>query len=391
MVKSSRHDPSLEKKVLPPKTPSRPSEEVLLKYREVIDKIILHRSLVAAPIAALIFLVFRQLDIWFYPENAAFFFNLRVLAAVLLFVAVGIGAWKKKYIIWCVDAILLFMAGQICLMIYLTDGASSHYYEGLNTLILGMLLVNGFYVRHNLVSCFLILVMYWAATLYNPEGWNFMKFCFATYFVSSTAFFIVLMTKFYSTQHFEAFIRNEELKGDELKLEILYGMAEERSKIDNLTKICNRGYFFEVLAAKINNCRRTNSFFYLIIFDIDSFKELNDTYGHLFGDQVIATVARAVQDVIRVHSYIGRYGGDEFMLIINKATQQECLSRIETIRQVIRNLEFFCEGKRVPVSASFGAARWEASMKDEKKLIELADGALMEVKRTQRGDILLAN
>ena len=391
MVKDLRNDPIFEKKEPRPKEPLRLNKDVLLKYKGVVDKIIVFRSMIAAPVAALIFLIFRQLDVWFYPEQAAFFFKLRILAAVLLFVAIALGSWKKKYIVWCVDAILLIIASQICLMIYLTDGASSHYYEGINTTILGLLLVNGFYVRHNLVTCSLILLMYWAAALCNPTGWNLMKFCFATYFVGSTAFFIVLMTKFYSAQHFDAFVRNEELKEDERKLEILYGMAEEKAKIDDLTKIYNRGYFFEILAAKINACRRANNFFYLIIFDIDHFKEINDNYGHVFGDQTIAAVAKAVQDVMRMNSYIGRYGGDEFMLIIDKATQKECLFRLQTIRQAIRSLDLVCDGKPVSLSASFGVARWEPEMMDEKKLIELADGALLEVKRTKRGEILLAN
>ncbi len=391
MVKDLRNDPIFEKKEPPPREPLRLNKDVLLKYKGVVDGIILFRGLLAAPIAALIFLIFRQLDVWFYPEQAAFFFKLRILAAVLLFASMAIAIWKRKYIVWFVDAILLIMASQICLMIYLTNGASSHYYEGLNTLILGLLLVNGFYVRHNLVSCLLILGMYWVAALSNQAGWNLMKFCFATYFVGSTAFFIVLMTKFYSTQHFDAFIRNEELKEDERKLQILYEMAEEKAKIDDLTKIYNRGYFFEILAAKINACRRANSFFYLIIFDIDHFKEINDNYGHVFGDQTIATVAKTVQNAMRMNSYIGRYGGDEFMLIIDKASQKECLFRLQTIRQAIRSLDLVCDGKPVSLSASFGVARWEPEMMDEKKLIELADSVLLEVKRTKRGEILLAN
>ena len=80
-----------------------------------------------------------------------------------------------------------------------------------------------------------------------------------------------------------------------------------------------------------------------------------------------------------------------FRSIIDKATQEEFLTRLQNIRIAIRGLQLFCDGKPVSLSASFGAARWKSGMTDERKLIELADTALLEVKRTQRGEIKLAN
>ena len=102
-------------------------------------------------------------------------------------------------------------------------------------------------------------------------------------------------------------------------------------------------------------------------------------------------MAKTVQGVMRLNSYIGRYGGDEFMLIIDKATQEEFLFRLQRIRQAVQGLELTCGGKTVSISASFGAARWEPGMLDEKQLIGIADGDLLEVKRTGRGEIKLAN
>ena len=79
------------------------------------------------------------------------------------------------------------------------------------------------------------------------------------------------------------------------------------------------------------------------------------------------------------------------MLIFDKATPEEFLARLHRVRQAIQNLEMLCDGKRVSVTASFGAARWESDMMEEKQLIGLADQALLEVKRGKRGEIKLAN
>lgn len=345
------------------------------------------------PIAVILHMVFSVMDFYFYSSQAPFFLKIRIFDSILislLCVSVFFKQWKK-FSVWVSAFCVTIMSGGVILMIYLTDGASSNYYAGVNLTLLALLIINAFSLWHSLLTCLVVIVLYVVAALGNRVGWDLMKFCFATYFMGSTAFFVILITKFYRDQHFNAFIRNEELKEDERKLEVLYGMAEEKAKIDDLTKVYNRGYFFEILAAKINACRVRDSFFYLIIFDIDHFKEINDVYGHVFGDQVIATVARTVRDMMRLNSYVGRFGGDEFMLIVDKASTEEFLARLREVRQAIQGREFFCEGKPVKVSASFGAARWKPDMMDEKKLIGLADNALLEVKRTHRGEIKLAN
>lgn len=392
MVKDLRNDPVFEKRHTSFKLPEGKRQDISAKYWDAVDAIIVFRSFIAAPVAIFLHLSFTFLDRMFYPLQADFFMRLRIIDSVLVTLALIVGVWKKKYMVWVVDIFLFILAGGVCLMIYMTDGASSDYYEGINLTILGFLVVNGFYFWHSLVSCLLIVGLYMLVVLGCPNGWDVAKFSFATFFVSATAFFVVLMTKFYSSQHRAAFMRHEELHENERKLEVLYGMAEERAKIDDLTKIYNRRYFFEILAEKIKLCRLSNQSFYLIIFDIDHFKPINDCYGHVFGDEVIATVAKTVRNMMRLNSYIGRYGGDEFMLILDQATKEEFSGRIGKISQAICSLELFCDGKKIELSASFGAARFDPDGGlDEKKLIELADNALLEVKHTQRGGIKLAN
>lgn len=392
MVKDLRSDPIFEKKTSPFRAAEKRKKDFSSEYQKLINGIIVFRSTIAAPVAVLLILLFSRFDFIFYPAQAPLFLKIRITEAILITLALLFGIWKKRWMIWCIDAILFSSAAAACLMIYLTNGASSHYYEGINLIILGLLVVNGFYVWHNLIICFLILVCYSLAAVLNSAGWDFMKFYFALYFMGSTAFFVVLMTKFYSNQHLSAFLNNQQLKEDERQLEILYGMAEEKSKIDDLTKIYNRRYFFEILSKKMKLSKISGEGFYLIIFDIDHFKKVNDTYGHIFGDQVIATVAATVHKMMRVNSYLGRFGGDEFMLLLDEATPEEFFSRLQTISRAIRSLEIYYDFKKLELTASFGAAHFSPSENmDEKRLIELADNALFEVKRTCRGEIKLIN
>ena len=277
-------------------------------------------------------------------------------------------------------------------MIYVSDGASSNYFAGINLTLLGLAVVNGFYFWHHIGVGFISLVLYLAAAFGNQSGFDLPKLIVAGTLMSATTLFTGILTKFYSIQHFNAFFKSEQLEEDERKLASLYRIAEERSKIDDLTKIYNRRYFFEMLSDKIANCRITGNCFYLIIFDIDHFKHINDTYGHTFGDGVISVVARTMSNSMRANSYLGRYGGDEFMAILDKATQEEFLARVKVLQQAILNIRLILEENPVRISASFGAARFDPSGNiDEKKLIDLADSALLEVKRTQRGGIKLAN
>jgi diguanylate cyclase (GGDEF)-like protein len=275
-------------------------------------------------------------------------------------------------------------------MIYSSNGALSPYFAGVNLTLMGMSIVNGFYFWHTLGICLISIALYLTACFGNHAGFNMPHLLVGTVVMCATSLFALLMTRFYSLQHFNSFFHNEELKESERKLKILFGLADEKSKTDDLTKIYNRRYFFEILSDKIANCQMTKNCFYLIIFDIDHFKKVNDDYGHVFGDQVISTIAKTVRDMMRLNSYMGRYGGDEFMCIIDKATIEELLRRVGMISHAIRELEFNAGGKIVHLTASFGISRYDPDKgMDEKKLIELADNALLEVKRSGRGEIKL--
>lgn len=371
----------------------RVNAETRQKYRDIVDDIILSRVRILIPIGLTLHLAFSYLDFKIYPSLSWTFLNIRLFdsAVLLIFYALTFIRRMKPHIVWLGHISVILASLAMCVMIYLSDGAASHYYEGLNLTILVLLIFNGFYYLHNLFVCLVVLLVYAAATAMNTGSWSLNKFLYAFYFVSSTSFFVVLMTKFYSDQHLNGFLINEALRESEVKLEALYKNAEEISKTDDLTKLFNRRHFFEILRQKMKASDASGLPFYLIIFDIDNFKPINDKHGHVFGDQVLLRVAQVVSNNIRPNSHLGRYGGDEFMMIFDKATKEEILKRVQGISYAIRGIPLTTDNQQpLIVSASFGVARYEPGQGlSETSLIEAADRELLNVKQTKRGEISL--
>lgn len=149
--------------------------------------------------------------------------------------------------------------------------------------------------------------------------------------------------------------RTEELERTMTNLEIANRELAKLSVTDPLTKVHNRRYFDEVLHREIARSQRTQQPLGLILVDIDRFKQFNDRYGHLVGDDCLRLVASVLQnEVSRVSDLVARYGGEEFAVILPDASEEEAMSLAEKIRIGIRDLEFIYRGERIPISASLG-------------------------------------
>ena len=283
----------------------------------------------------------------------------------------------------------IIVAGGICTMVYLTNGSLSEYYEGANLVILATLIINGYFPAVNVISGLVIILEYEIAVLANPLPIDQMHFIYANYFLWSTYVFVIISTFIFSRQHRRTYLQSEELKVSQEKLQLLNSIIEAKSKVDDLTKLYNRGHFLELLRQKIVVSREQKKSFYLIIFDVDNFKQVNDIHGHLMGDQVIKEVAQTVLKKSRADSFIGRYGGDEFLFTFDDVPTEVLISRVGQMCSAVSALVFHSDAKGdFSVSASFGAAKFDPNQnKDEKALIELADQALLEVKRTGKGKV----
>ncbi|MDE2223264.1 MAG: GGDEF domain-containing protein [Candidatus Omnitrophica bacterium] len=360
-------------------------------YRDRIHGDILIRLRVIAPLAIILYVTFFAFDLITFPSQAFSFLNIRIAVSFIALVILGITFMPsmKRHAAWLADIIGTVFISGMALMIFMSNGSGTRYYEGANLVILGLSVANPFYLRH-MIGCYLLwLICVNGAMLAGPTHFNFLNFTFADYFMGSTALLVAIMTKFYKDQHYKAFVRQEQLKINEQTLSTLYSRADKLSKTDTLTEINNRRHFFEILNKKISGCEKNRASFYLIIFDVDHFKEINDNYGHAFGDKVLVKVVETVKNNIRSNDVIGRFGGDEFVIIFLDHPTKEALStRLIKIRDKVKTLGLTCQEKEIPVSVSIGAAKFVPGKgMTEEKLIEKADSQLLQIKATTRGEI----
>jgi len=165
---------------------------------------------------------------------------------------------------------------------------------------------------------------------------------------------------------------------------------EEMAHYDALTSICNRRFFMELAGAQIARSLRTGTECFLLIFDLDHFKMVNDTYGHTAGDKVLRDVAQRVKKTIRPYDILGRYGGEEFIVMMSdvKAINKDnVMTAAERIRLVICSTPVEFEGTLIPVAASLGVAR-AAPVNDLPTAIKCADEALYMAKNQGRNRVI---
>lgn len=159
---------------------------------------------------------------------------------------------------------------------------------------------------------------------------------------------------------------------------------ESLSMIDQLTKIYNRRKLDEVLFHEFNRAIRYEKPLSVMLIDIDFFKKINDTHGHQIGDEVLQNVAQIFQDHIRSTDYVGRYGGEEFMIICPETQKDAALILAQKLRQIIEEYPFKVV-KSVTVSIGVSEYAPELSVAD---VIEKSDKALYKAKAQGRNQVL---
>lgn len=162
----------------------------------------------------------------------------------------------------------------------------------------------------------------------------------------------------------------------------------EFSMTDGLTGLRNRTYFLDVLGREFKRVRRVKEPCSIAIIDLDHFKQVNDTYGHLTGDAVLRHVARLLLSTMRETDTLTRYGGEEFGLILPDANTAQARVLAERMRRSISSSVFTFRDLRLNVTASFGVAthRFDDGL-GEQELIERADVALYAAKRAGRNRV----
>ena len=174
-----------------------------------------------------------------------------------------------------------------------------------------------------------------------------------------------------------------EKKETQLELEYKNRILSEMSSIDGLTKIGNHRTLIEHLNAEIAEANRTCNPLSIAIFDIDDFKKVNDSRGHVYGDQVLVDVASIMKKSIRGSDFAGRYGGEEFMVIFPNTTVPVASKISERIRQAIEDYNFV-DGLRITISGGVGQYNNETIT----ELIHSADERLYSAKRNGKNQIV---
>lgn len=157
---------------------------------------------------------------------------------------------------------------------------------------------------------------------------------------------------------------------------------------DGLTGIANRRAFEDAIQAEVRRAVRYGRPLSLVMFDLDHFKEVNDTYGHMAGDHVLKTVASVVRGRVREGDTFARYGGEEFAVLVPETPRAVAAQLAEAIRSSIANAQFLFEDRLIPVTVSLGVADVAGDIRTPHQLVNAADARLYEAKRGGRNRVV---
>jgi diguanylate cyclase (GGDEF)-like protein len=156
--------------------------------------------------------------------------------------------------------------------------------------------------------------------------------------------------------------------------------------VDGLTQIHNKRYFLEFLDREMARCSRYDRPLSLVMFDIDHFKQVNDTYGHLAGDFVLKRVAELIAKHVRKEELFARYGGEEFAIIMPETTGKKAGIFCEKIRRMIESTSFLYESKEIKVTISLGLTTM-GRHREPLAFIKAADDLLYSAKTKGRNRV----
>lgn len=158
---------------------------------------------------------------------------------------------------------------------------------------------------------------------------------------------------------------------------------------DSITGLPNRALLSDRMAQETARARRVDKGFAVVLFDLDGFKEVNDTWGHAAGDRVLAMVAERARKCVRASDTLGRLGGDEFLAILPETSREGALAVAEKVRAAL-NEPYALDTGPVRVGASLGVALFPEHAAEPDALLSAADAALYTAKREGKGRVRLA-
>lgn len=161
----------------------------------------------------------------------------------------------------------------------------------------------------------------------------------------------------------------------------------EMATLDGLTRLLNRRHFIELCDKEVKRAKRHKLALSLLMFDLDHFKAVNDTFGHDVGDEVLRVLAEATRVNLRDFDMIGRIGGEEFAVVLPETTLAGAVVVAERLRKAVSELVIMAEEKAIAVTLSIGLADLSDAVPDVNGLMKYADNALYEAKRKGRNRV----
>jgi len=157
---------------------------------------------------------------------------------------------------------------------------------------------------------------------------------------------------------------------------------------DPLTKLPNRFLFYDRLSQAIIKAKRNKTQFALLFVDLDSFKEINDTYGHEVGDAVLIEVAKRLKTCVRESDTVARLAGDEFLILLENFHSKESIATIAKLLVQTLQMPIELEDKELRVTCSIGITIYPNDSNDAQRLIRYADYAMYQAKKTGKNNFI---
>ena len=188
--------------------------------------------------------------------------------------------------------------------------------------------------------------------------------------------------------HISSLRRNLRISRTELEKSLT--IIKEMSIRDDLTGVYNRRHLMELLEHEYHRISRGGAHFSVAMLDIDHFKSVNDTHGHLTGDEVLKAVSDVIRNSLRSADFCGRYGGEEFLLVMTQTNINGALLCAERIRSTIEQSRFTSLGPNFKVTVSLGVTEFTGK-EDIPTMIARADKALYHAKESGRNRVEYAD
>jgi len=164
---------------------------------------------------------------------------------------------------------------------------------------------------------------------------------------------------------------------------------EKEILIDPLTGVSNRRALKERLKSELYRFQRYRQFFSMVLFDVDHFKVINDQYGHWAGDRCLKEIIKRIKPILRETDFMGRWGGDEFLVIFPGTDHESAAAVAERLRKLIQNTRFVYHKQEISLTVSIGVTEIQDSDTSQEMVFNRVDKAMYQAKKKGRNMVAL--